>query len=57
MSDWDLLLTDARIATMQDGEPDYGVVNGPAAIAISDGQIVWVGNTARPMNAPWPAAG
>jgi imidazolonepropionase len=43
MSDWDILLTDTRIATMQDGEPDYGVVNGPAAIAISDGHIVWVG--------------
>jgi imidazolonepropionase len=43
MSDWDLLLTDARIATMQDGVPDYGVVNGPAAIAISDSRIVWVG--------------
>jgi len=26
MSDWDLLLTDARIATMQDGAPEYGVV-------------------------------
>jgi len=43
MSDWDILLTDARIATMQDGEPDYGVVNGPAAIAISNGRIAWVG--------------
>jgi len=43
MSDWDILLTDARIATMQDGGADYGVVNGPAAIAISDGRIDWVG--------------
>jgi imidazolonepropionase len=43
MSDWDILLTDARIATMQNGEPDYGVVNGAAAIAISDGRIAWVG--------------
>ena len=43
MSDWDLLLTDARIATMQDGVPDYGVVNGPAAIAIRGSRIVWVG--------------
>lgn len=43
MSDWDLLLTDARIATMQDGGADYGVVNGPAAIAIRDGHIDWVG--------------
>jgi len=43
MSDWDLLLTDARIATMRDDEPDYGVVDGTAAIAISDGRIVWIG--------------
>jgi len=43
MSDWDLLLTDARIATMRDDESDYGVVDGTAAIAISDGHIVWIG--------------
>ena len=43
MSDWDLLLTDARIATMRDDEPDYGVVDGSAAIAISDGRIAWLG--------------
>ncbi len=47
MSEWDLLLTDARIATMcpgmQDGEPDYGVLDSPAAIAINDGHIAWIG--------------
>ena len=43
MPDWDLLLTNARIATMQDGEPDYGVVGDSAALAINDGRIVWVG--------------
>ena len=63
MSDWDLLLTDARIATMRDDEPDYGVVDGSAAIAISDGHIVWIGSQsdlqgiARRMNALWLAAG
>ena len=44
MSDWDLLLTDARIATMRADAPDYGVVDGSAAIAISDGHIVWIGS-------------
>ena len=43
MSEWDLLLTDARIATMQDGEPDYGIVEESAAMAIRDGRIVWIG--------------
>ncbi len=43
MSEWDLLLTNARIATMQDGEADYGIVDGSAAMAIRDGRIVWVG--------------
>lgn len=43
MSDWDLLLTDARIATMRAGEPEYGVVDEPAALAISDGRIAWIG--------------
>jgi len=43
MSDWDLLLSDARIATMRDGAPDYGVVDASAAIAIKDGRIAWVG--------------
>lgn len=43
MSDWDLLLTDARIATMRDDEPNYGIVDGSASIAISDGRIAWIG--------------
>ena len=30
MSEWDLLLTDARIATMRQGEPDYGTIDGGA---------------------------
>ena len=36
----DLLLTDARIATMADD--DYGVIEG-GAVAIEDGRITWVG--------------
>ena len=43
MSDWDLLLTDARIATMRSDMPDYGVLDGTAAIAIADGRIAWLG--------------
>jgi imidazolonepropionase len=43
MSDWDLLLTNARIATMRGDEADYGVVDGSGAIAISDGRIAWIG--------------
>ena len=43
MADWDLLLTDARIATMQAGEADYGTIaNG--ALAIAGGSIAWVGS-------------
>ena len=46
MSDWDLLLTDARIATMRCGEApddgDYGELPEPAAIAIADGRIAWI---------------
>lgn len=44
MPNWDLLLTDARIATMQHDMPDYGVVGEPAALAIKEGQIVWIGD-------------
>ena len=36
----DLLLTDARIATMADD--DYGVIEG-GAVAIEDGRIAWIG--------------
>jgi predicted amidohydrolase YtcJ len=40
MHDWDLLLTDARIATMRDGAADYGVASDADSIAIKDGRIV-----------------
>ncbi len=42
MADWDLLLTDARIATMRRGAADYGAITD-GAIGISDGRIAWVG--------------
>ncbi len=43
MDHWDLLLTDARIATMRGGAPDpYGAIDG-GALAIRDGRIAWVG--------------
>ena len=41
MADWDLLLTDARVATM--AGDDYGIVDGSAALAVKDGQIAWLG--------------
>ncbi len=43
MVDWDLLLTDARIASMVESSIDYGVVSD-AALAIKDGYIAWVGH-------------
>ena len=42
MADWDLLLTDARIATMCAGDTPYGAVEN-AAIAIDGGRIAWLG--------------
>ena len=42
MADWDLLLTDVRLATMCDGKPDYGIIED-AALAITDGSIAWLG--------------
>ncbi len=42
MADWDLLLTDARIATMRAGDAPYGAVEN-AAIAIDGGRIAWLG--------------
>ena len=42
MADWDLLLTDARIATMQQGATDYGTIDS-GAIAIAGGVIDWIG--------------
>ncbi len=43
MPEWDLLLTDARIATLRADRPDYGIIPGDAAIAIADGKIAWLG--------------
>jgi imidazolonepropionase len=42
MADWDLLLTDARIATMRSGDMPYGAIEG-GAVAISNGEITWLG--------------
>jgi imidazolonepropionase len=47
MSDWDLLLTDARIATMQDGASNYGIADETASIAIKAGRIAWIGEHAK----------
>ena len=46
MADWDLLLTDARIATLRDDAPDYGVIED-GALAILDGKIAWVGPSSQ----------
>ena len=46
MADWDLFLTDVRIATMRAGESDYGVIED-AAIAFADGKIAWLGVAAE----------
>ena len=43
MDRWDLLLTDARIATMRAGDPvPYGAIED-GALAVRDGRIAWVG--------------
>jgi len=39
---WDLLLTDANVATMVEDGPAYGAIRD-AAVAISDGNIAWLG--------------
>lgn len=46
MADWDLLLTDARIATMSDSSAPYGVIDA-GAIAVRDGRIAWLGPAAE----------
>jgi len=46
MPDWDLLLTDARIATMRADAPDYGVIED-GVIAVADGEIAWIGPRAE----------
>jgi imidazolonepropionase len=45
MADWDLLLTDARIATLRQRAPDYGAIE-TGAVAIAKGSIAWVGAAA-----------
>ena len=45
MSEWDLLLTDADVATMRAGADGYGVIE-KAAVAIHDGRIAWIGAAA-----------
>jgi imidazolonepropionase len=42
MADWDLLLTDARIATLGAEAPEYGEITD-GALAISNGLIDWIG--------------
>jgi imidazolonepropionase len=42
MADWDLLLTDARIASLGASAAEYGE-NSDAALAIADGKIAWLG--------------
>ena len=39
---WDLLLTNARIATMREDGPHYGAIED-GALAITDGRIAWIG--------------
>ena len=47
MGRWDLLLTDAHIATMRVGVPDpYGAIED-GALAMRDGEIAWVGPEAE----------
>ena len=42
MSKWDLLLTDARIATMSENSSGYGEI-ADAALAVKEGCIAWLG--------------
>jgi imidazolonepropionase len=42
MMDWDLLLTDARIATMRGDSSGFGVIES-GAIAIANGVLAWIG--------------
>jgi imidazolonepropionase len=62
MADFDLLLTDVRLATLSAGDPPYGIVED-AALGIADGRIAWAGarvalpahtaETERPMGGRW----
>ncbi len=48
MADWDLCLTDARIATMSGGSAAYGIIED-GTLAVVDGKIAWLGpSSARP---------
>lgn len=42
MVSWDLMLTNARIATMRDNDVAYGVIES-AALGIAEGRIAWIG--------------
>jgi imidazolonepropionase len=42
MAQWDLLLTDARIATMRRGDGEYGTIED-GALAIAGREIAWLG--------------
>ncbi len=42
MPSWDLTLTNARIATMQESDVPYGVIES-GAVGIADGKIAWIG--------------
>lgn len=44
MADWDLLLTDARVATLSPDRGPWGAIEN-AAIAVADGRIAWIGAT------------
>ena len=46
MTDSDLLLTDARIATMRPKSVDYGIIDD-GAMAIRDGVIAWLGEASQ----------
>lgn len=45
MPNWDLLLTDAHIATMCEGASGFGIIDN-AALAISEDTIAWLGPAA-----------
>jgi imidazolonepropionase len=42
MTSWDLMLSNAHIATMQEGDVAYGAIEN-GAIGIADGKIAWLG--------------
>jgi imidazolonepropionase len=46
MTEWDNLLTDLKLATMQPGGEPYGPIEN-AAVAIKDGNIAWLGRAAE----------